>query len=1099
MTSGETRIGDELGMDRWTKRWATRRVGPWNTALWKTRRSVPKTKCFGGLRVALTFFLLVVAGLSDPSLAEAEQRRPNILFAFADDWGRFASVYSRLDGPGTVNDLLKTPNFDRMAREGMVFRRAFVSAPSCTPCRSALVSGQHFWRTGRGSILRGAVWEEKHAAFPLMLRDAGYHIGETYKVWSPGTPGDAPFGAGKYGYEKAGGRFNQFSENVTKMLARGESLEKAKQALYSEVRANFDAFLSARPADQPFLYWFGPTNVHRQWQRGSGKRLWGLEPDELKGKMPPFLADEPEIREDLADYFGEVQAFDAALGVLLDRLAETGELDNTLVVASGDHGAPGFPHGKCNLYDFGSSVSLAVRGPGVRPGQVFDGLVSLVDLAPTFLRAAGLAAPTAMTGRDLTTVLAGGVGDAAATATAAATGTAAAKGTAAPTGAAAAESWDAVFIGRERHVENARADFAPYPQRAIRTRDFLYIVNFRPDRWPLGDPYRLFDGEPPTDREVSEQTRATLPDEDAGPAKAWLVARRADPRWKPLFELAYGKRPREELYDLRRDPHQVRNVAGEAEYAEKRAALERRLMEELRRTGDPRLDDDGRFFETPPMAGPVADPPPRPARMGKKTGEKQRLNVVFILADDLGWAETGCYGQKKIPTPNIDRLAAQGMRFTQHYSGAPVCAPSRCVLMTGKHLGHAEIRGNRQAKAAFPQFDEGQHPLSADAETLAKLFQRAGYATAAFGKWGLGPVGSTGDPNRQGFDLFFGYNCQAVAHSYFPSHLWRNAERVALNAPAISGHPKPPTSDIRLADWQGQHYAPRKIIAEAERFLDEQTGQRADQPFFLYLPFIEPHVAMHPLPEVVDKFPIEWDEKPYRGQCGYTPHPRPRAGYAAMITDLDSYVGRILASLERRQLRERTLIVFSSDNGTTHAHPGDPVFHVGGVDAKFFASTADLRGYKGSVYEGGLRVPMIASLRGTIPAGAVSDAPSYFADWMPTLCEAMGFAPPPNLDGESLWPVLRGGAAPASRKPMVWVFPEYGGQVAVRIGSYKAVRQRLKTKNPGSWELYDLATDRGETTDLAATHADVIREAERILRAEMSENPVFPVNIEPAP
>jgi arylsulfatase A-like enzyme len=175
------------------------------------------------------------------------------------------------------------------------------------------------------------------------------------------------------------------------------------------------------------------------------------------------------------------------------------------------------------------------------------------------------------------------------------------------------------------------------------------------------------------------------------------------------------------------------------------------------------------------------------------------------------------------------------------------------------------------------------------------------------------------------------------------------------------------------------------------------------------------------------------------------------------------------------------------------------VFHVGGVDAKFFASTADLRGYKGSVYEGGLRVPMIASLRGTIPAGAVSDAPSYFADWMPTLCEAMGFAPPPNLDGESLWPVLRGGAAPASRKPMVWVFPEYGGQVAVRIGSYKAVRQRLKTKNPGSWELYDLATDRGETTDLAATHADVIREAERILRAEMSENPVFPVNIEPAP
>jgi arylsulfatase A-like enzyme len=1049
-----------------------------------------------------------VDGGANPS--QASGRRPNILFAFADDWGRFASAYARLDGPGTVNDILKTPNFDRLAREGLLFRRAFVSAPSCTPCRSALVSGQHFWRTGRGAILRGAVWEERHAAFPLLLRDSGYHIGETYKVWSPGTPGDAPFGAGKHAFEKAGGRFNQFSQNVTKMLARGEPLEPAKQSLYAEVRANFDAFLAARPAGQPFLYWFGPTNVHRQWQRGSGKRLWGLEPDELRGKMPPFLADEPEIREDLADYFGEVQAFDAALGVLMERLAELGELDNTLVVASGDHGAPGFPHGKCNLYDFGSSVSLAMRGPGVRPGQVFDGLVSLVDLAPTFLKTAGLAVPPAMTGRDLTAVMAN----------------------------AAAETWDAVFIGRERHVENARADFAPYPQRAIRTGDFLYIVNFRPERWPLGDPYRLFDGEPPTDREVSEQTRTTLPDEDAGPAKAWLVARRADPRWKQLFDLAYGKRPREELYDLRRDPHQVRNVAGEAEYAEQRASLEKRLIDELRRTGDPRLVEDGRFFETPPMAGPVDDPPARPARPGKKSndanakrardasaaaeaaaprdasptaksgsrpgsqsaavatgGATRRLNVVFILADDLGWAETGCYGQKKVPTPHIDRLASQGMRFTQHYSGAPVCAPSRCVLMTGKHLGHAEIRGNRQAKAAFPQFQEGQHPLTAEAVTLATLFQRAGYATGAFGKWGLGPVGSTGDPNRQGFDLFFGYNCQAEAHSYFPSHLWRNAERVTLNTPAVSGHPKPPTGDIRLADWQGQQYAPRQIIAEAERFLDEQAGRRAEQPFFLYLPFIEPHVAMHPLPESVDKFPREWDDKPYRGQCGYTPHPRPRAGYAAMIADLDSYVGRILAALEKHRLRDRTLIVFSSDNGTTHPHPGDSTFHVGGVDAKFFASTADLRGYKGSVYEGGLRVPLIASLPGVISAGSVSDAPSYFADWMPTLCEAVGLVAPANMDGESLWPILRGGAPPATRKPMVWVFPEYGGQVAVRVGNWKAVRQKLKTKAPGPWELYDLAVDRAERNDVAASHGDVIREIERIVRAETNDNKTFPVPI----
>jgi arylsulfatase A-like enzyme len=275
--------------------------------------------------------------------------------------------------------------------------------------------------------------------------------------------------------------------------------------------------------------------------------------------------------------------------------------------------------------------------------------------------------------------------------------------------------------------------------------------------------------------------------------------------------------------------------------------------------------------------------------------------------------------------------------------------------------------------------------------------------------------------------------------------------------------------------------------------LNQQTRQRPAQPFFLYLPFIEPHVAMHPLPASIDKFPREWDEKPYRGQCGYTPHPRPRAGYAAMIADLDGYVGRILELLDRRGLRERTLVVFSSDNGTTHPHPGDPVFHVGGVDAKFFNSTADLRGFKGSVYEGGLRVPMIASLPGAIPAGAVSDAPGYFADWLPTLCEALAISAPAGLDGESLWPVLRGGVVPAVRKPMVWVFPEYGGQVAVRMGNFKALRQRLKTKQPGPWELYDLSSDRGELQDLAATRPDVVRHAQELLRAATNDNELFPV------
>ncbi len=530
--------------------------------------------------------LLVLA-----SSAVAAERRPNILFAFADDWGRYASAYAKLDGAGGINDVVRTPNFDRIAGEGVLFRSAFVSAPSCTPCRSALLSGQHFWRTGRASILRGAVWDGSNPAYPLLLRDKGYHLGETYKVWSPGTPVDAPYGAPHHSYEKSGSRFNQFSQNVTAMVAQGRSIEAAKNVLYEEVRGNFDAFLADRKPGQPFCYWFGPTEVHRKWIKGSGKKLWGIDPDSLQGRMPPFLPDVPVVREDFADYLGEIQSFDAALGLFLEKLAAIGELDNTIIVVSGDHGPPGFPHGKCNLYDFGSRVSLAIRGPGVSGGRVVDDLITLPDLAPTFLEVGGAAIPSVMTGRSLVSLL-----------------RSTKSGQVEP-------ARDAVYIGRERHVENARADYMPYPQRAIRTHDFLYIVNFRPDRWPLGDPYRLDGPNPPSVEELTEETRVSLPDEDAGPTKAWLVGMRNDPKWKSHFNWVYGKRPREELYDLKSDPHQTKNVAADPRFASTRTSLEKRLMDELKRTGDPRLIDNGKFFETPPMSGPVADNAPK---KGKK-------------------------------------------------------------------------------------------------------------------------------------------------------------------------------------------------------------------------------------------------------------------------------------------------------------------------------------------------------------------------------------------------------------------------------------------------------------------------------------------------
>lgn len=540
----------------------------------------------------LRAILFVALGFS----VQADPMRPNIVFAFADDWGRHASAYARVDGPGTVNDLLHTPHFDRVAEEGVLFRTAFVSAPSCTPCRSALMSGQHFWRTGTGAILRGAVWDGSQPSFALRLREAGYHIGKTSKVWSPGDPVDAPYGGQQHAYESAGRRFNQFSQNVSRRVKEGRTVREAMEELDAEVRGNFESFLADRQPGQPFCYWFGPVNVHRSWVRGSGRDLWGLDPARLEGRMPPFLPDVPEVREDLADYFGEIMAFDRALGLLLARLEELGELDQTLVVVSGDHGAPGFPHGKCNLYDFGSAVPLAIRWGNARGGRVVDDLVSLTDLAPTFLHAANLPVPTSMTGRSLVNLLKSNR-----------------QGRVEP-------QRDAVFIGRERHVENAREGFLPYPQRAIRTHDFLYIINFKPDRWPLGEPYRLEGSQPPTAAELETNTRVTLPDEDAGPTKAWLVTHRNDPRWQPYFERAYGKRPREELYDLARDPHQMRNVAGDPAYADTREQLEIRLMDELRRTGDPRVVDDGRYFETPPLAGP----PQNFQRTGGQTPEAVR-------------------------------------------------------------------------------------------------------------------------------------------------------------------------------------------------------------------------------------------------------------------------------------------------------------------------------------------------------------------------------------------------------------------------------------------------------------------------------------------
>lgn len=527
---------------------------------------------------AVLFGLIIAGGIASAGAAEAPKRL-NILFCFADDWGRYAGAYAKIDGRPTPNDVVKTPTLDRLASEGVTFRNAFVNAPSCTPCRSALLSGQYFFRTGMGAILLGAKWDSAIPTYPLLMKDAGYHIGKSYKVWSPGGPADAPYGGQTYAYETAGPSISNFSEGATATVSKGlRTVEDYRRTALHQVTENFSTFLADRKDGAPWCYWFGPTNVHRAWTKGSGKKLWGIEPDDLQGKLPAFLPDVPEVREDFADYLGEIQALDAGIGALVAHLEKIGELDNTLIVCSGDHGAPGFPHGKCNLYDFGVGVALIARVPGGKGGRICDDFVNLMDLAPTFLEVGGVAIPEVMTGRSLWNVFRSGE-----------------SGLVDPS-----RTW--VVCGRERHVAAAREDNLPYPQRSLRTKDFLYIRNFKPERWPMGMPGA-------TDAAaLTGNTFAAFADMDASPTKTWLIQHRDDAAMKKYYDFAFAKRPLEELYDLRKDPDQVTNVADDPAYASQKQELGERLLKILADAKDPRVIGDGSTFDKSPYSDAVGGP-----------------------------------------------------------------------------------------------------------------------------------------------------------------------------------------------------------------------------------------------------------------------------------------------------------------------------------------------------------------------------------------------------------------------------------------------------------------------------------------------------------
>ena len=476
-----------------------------------------------------------------------------------------------------------------------------------------------------------------------------------------------------------------------------------------------------------------------------------------------------------------------------------------------------------------------------------------------------------------------------------------------------------------------------------------------------------------------------------------------------------------------------------------------------------------------PRAGNTA-PPPSPGVGGRPP------NILFFLADDLGYGEVGCYGQEKIRTPVIDRLATEGVRLLDHYAGSAVCAPSRCVLLTGLHTGHAWIRDNSPWARAKNPYGEGQEPLPPGTVTLARLLQEAGYATACIGKWGLGGPVTTGAPERQGFDRFFGYLCQAQAHNYYPDHLWRNGTKVPLDNPPLPARVRLQAPPEDWSRFQGKAYAPDLMLEEALRFV---RGNK-DRPFFLYYPTPLPHVPIQVPEDALAEYRGQWKETPYLGEKGYLPHPCPRAGYAAMVSRMDRDLGRLLSLIRELGLEAHTLVVFSSDNG--------PTFDVGGADTKFFHGTAGLRGRKASLYEGGLRVPAVVRWPGRIPAGRMWDIPSAFQDWLPTLLEAAGVEPPDGRDGLSLLPGLTGKGVQERHPFLYW---ELGRQQALRKGRWKLVRTFPKEGAAPAVELFDLEKDPGEKTDRSRARPETAEALLRLMEQARAPSPIFHVPCDP--
>jgi len=782
------------------------------------------------------------------------------------------------------------------------------------------------------------------------------------------------------------------------------------------------------------IVWFGSHFPHRPYPRGSGAKN-GIDP--AKVVVPPYLPDNDTVRGDICDYFLAAQTFDRQCGELLAALEKTGELDNTLIVISGDNGWP-FPRCKATCYDTGTHQPLAVRwGSRVKGGRVVDDFVSLADLAPTFLEAAELKPPPAMTARSFLNVL-----------------LADKSGQVDPTR-------DHVLTGMERHVPRGRDDGdqrgVGYPMRTIVTREFHYIRNFRPDRWPAADPPA---GAMPGFDEFAKNTFAGFADVDAGPSKAWLLTHRDD----PAFQRAFGKRPARELYDLRKDPFELKNVADDPACADAVKELDARLMAELKAADDPRVAGTGDEFD----------------RYKGSQGRKPKPNIVFILADDLGYGDLSCYNKdSKIPTPNLDRLACEGMRLTDAHAPTSVCTPTRYAILTGRYSWRTRLQRGVLGPWSQPL-------VAADRLTVASLLKQHNYATACIGKWHLGWTWPTKDgqpprtedgrlsnvlftkpiadgPTTRGFDYYFGTDVP----NYPPYCFIENDRTLGIPSLPDTGladgfnHPGP-----MAPGWKLVNILP-ELTRRAASWIEESA--KSDKPFFLYFALTSPHYPVVPAPE-------------FKGKS--------KAGeYGDFVFQTDWTVGRVLDALNRAGVADNTLVIFTSDNGPEITGEVNPGAYDRAQQFKHY-SMGELRGAKRDTWEGGHRVPMLARWPGKIKPGAVSAETTCHADFMATVAALLGTELPPNAgeDSFNLLPVLLGEKLDRPVREAT-VHHSCSGKFAIRKGDWVFIDAPSGDDNGRHGEPQWLKDERGYTKDSLPGELFNVREDVSERRNQFAERP----------